>query len=184
MCVTYTTPSVVMYSLENITANGVHNQTHQMFSLSVVFREKKKVRILCVGCQGGWELSNHMSSVSSRMHLLSLGYRYRKGPADYSCKCKLNLTCSEDLEHQKAPPCTTKTCRLRNKQCRSLISVRLWCQHRHTVILVTHWWFMSSTVTPVSVNLPFLRHKSFPGRSIQLRQTFSAIFGGWSCRVR
>lgn len=40
--VTYTTPSVVMYSPENITAIGEHNQTHQMFSLSVVFRKKKK----------------------------------------------------------------------------------------------------------------------------------------------
>lgn len=42
MCETYTTPSVVMYSPENITTIGAHNQAHQMFSLSVVFRKKKE----------------------------------------------------------------------------------------------------------------------------------------------
>lgn len=148
MRVTYTTPSVVMYSPENITAIGVHNQTHQMFSLSVVFR-KKKVRILCIGCQGEQELSNHTSSISSGMHLLSLGYRYRKGPADYSCKFKLHLTCSEEFGLQKLHR------RLCTKHFMSWISLRSWCQHRQTVIVVTHWWFMSPTVTPVSVNLPF-----------------------------
>lgn len=34
------------------------------------------------------------------------------------------------------------------------------------------------------LTFPFLSHKSYPGRVIWLSQTFSAIFGGWSCRMR
>lgn len=136
MRVTYTTPRVVMYSPENITSFGVHNQTHQMFSLSVVFTNKKKVRILCVGCQGERELSNHMSSVSSRMHLLSLGRSYRKGPADYSCKLKLQLTCSSVW--------TSKSFTEHHKDVQIVqfvlwawISLRSRCQHRQPVTVVT-----------------------------------------------
>lgn len=86
MPITYTMPNGVMYSTEHkITPIAVHNQTHQMFSLSVVFsrekRKKKRVKILCIACQGHGNLSNHMSSISSRMHLLSLEYRYRKRPS-------------------------------------------------------------------------------------------------------
>lgn len=94
MRVTYTTPRVVMYSPENITSfEDIIKPTKCSHCLSCS-QTKKKVRILCAGCQGERELSNHMSSVSSRMHLLSLGRSYRKGPADYSCKFKLHLTCS------------------------------------------------------------------------------------------
>lgn len=60
-----------------------HNQTHQMFSPTVVLyinKKKNRVRIFCTASQRRSNLSNHMGA-KSRTHLLSHGCRSSERPS-------------------------------------------------------------------------------------------------------
>lgn len=184
MRVTYTTPSVVMYSPENITANGVHNQTHQMFSLSVVFRKKKKCEssVLAARGNGSYPITWVLYHQECICYLLGTD----TGKALQIIPVNLNYIWhavkSLDFKKLHRAPQRSAHCAL------------------NTVGLGFPWGRGVNTGKPSSwlhtgglwawqwplclLTFPFLSHKSYPGRVIWLSQTFSAIFGGWSCRMR
>lgn len=187
MRITYTMPNGVMYSTEHkITPIAVHNQTHQMFSLSVVFsrekRKKKEWKSSALPARGmvtyptTWVLYHqecicYLSSTDTG-----------KGPPDCSCTFRLHLTCSEGLGLQKALLCTTLNHKVNTLHC------RLWSPWGWGVKTGKHdngytsggLWALQWPLCLLT--LPSLSHKSYPERFIWLAcQAFPVIFGGWSC---
>lgn len=177
MRVTYTTPSVVMYSPENITAIGVHNQTHQMFSLSVVFRKKKKWESSVLAARGNrsypitWVLYHREcicyllgTDTGKALQIIPVNLNYIWHAVksldfkSFTADCALSTLC---LGFPWGRGVNT------GKPSSWLHTGGLWAR-RWPLCLLT---------------FPFLFHKSYPGRVILLSQTFSDIFGGWSCRM-
>lgn len=69
--------------------------------------KKKRVKNLCIGCQGHGNLSNRMRTISSRMRLLSLGYRYSKRPSRLFLHVSITFDMQQRVWLQKALLCTT-----------------------------------------------------------------------------
>lgn len=137
MRVTYTTPRVVMYSPENITSIGGHNQTHQMFALSVVFRNKKKKwesSALAARGNGSYPITRVLYHQERICYLL--GTDTERAPQIIPVNLNY-IWHAAAFGLQKASPSTTHKLRLYTCALLAWISLRSRCQHRQPVTVVT-----------------------------------------------
>lgn len=146
-------------------------------------RGKKRVKILCIGCQGHGNLSKRMRTISSRMRLLSLGYRYSKRPS----RLFLHVSITFDMRWRVSTSKSFALCTTLNREADALrCSFRSpggWGvrtgKHDNGYTSAGLWALQwpSCLLTLLS-----LSYKSYPERFIGLTcQAVPVVFGGWSC---